>query len=210
MGAGSLTGGGRRAGLRLPGTVTEVATSNSGGYALLSDGLGDGGSDVSSSVPVRVPLPGPAVPIVEGGSDAGNGQSLALLAGGLLYARGDDGWGQLGDGKTVNESSPVPVATPEDVTYRNLASGSQATYAVSAPGAVYAWGDGSNDQLGDGTTGTALAPVEIVPSGMASISATANDVAVSPAGAPDTGRAAPTTRVASPVMATDRGPVTRP
>ena len=86
-----------------------AAFANSG--ALLADGkyldwgtngegqLGIGTRPRPSDVPVRVHLPARVRQITQGGSTPGNGQTLALLTNGDMYAWGADGQGQLGDGQ---------------------------------------------------------------------------------------------------------------
>jgi len=71
----------------------------------------------------------------------------------------------------------VQFFPPNGVTYATLATSGATSYAVSTGGVVYAWGDNSEGQVGDGGNQTAQQPVP-VDFGATSISATANDVAV--------------------------------
>ena len=157
--------------------------------ALLADGtyydwgydaagqLGNGTVNQPSDLPVQVPLPGPVAQVAQGGSAAGNGQTLVMLANGSLYAWGNDTSSQLGDGGTANEPSPVRFAAPAGVVYTTLASGGATSYAISAFGAVYAWGDGTRGQIGNGDRQTVRKPA-LVETGAATISSTAADVVV--------------------------------
>ena len=107
-----------------------AAFANSG--ALLADGkyldwgtngrgqLGTGTLRKRSDVPVTVPLPARVQQVTQGGSVPGNGQTLVLLTNGDLYAWGDDGQGQLGDGMTTAQSSPELITPPSGVTYQAL------------------------------------------------------------------------------------------
>ena len=169
--------------------VTSLVAAWGDTGALLSDGayldwgynaagqLGDGNFGTSSLVPVRVPLPAPVTQAVQGGSIAGNGQTLVLLSDGSLYAWGNGTLYQLGDGKNANEDRPVKILPPAGVTYRTLATGGSTSYAISTTGNVYAWGNGNLGQVGDGSAATAERPVE-VESGATAISSTAADVVV--------------------------------
>jgi len=169
-------------------SVTQLVAGFDNAGALLSNGkyldwgydadgqLGDGRIKRPSYVPVRVQLPHPVTQVAQGGSIWHNGQTLAMLSDGSLWAWGDDRAGQLGDGTTGIQPSPVRIHPPAGVTYKSLATGAATSYAVSTTGQVYAWGASQAGQVGDGHTVTALAPV-LVASGATSISSTAYNVA---------------------------------
>jgi alpha-tubulin suppressor-like RCC1 family protein len=168
-----------------------AAFANSG--ALLADGkyldwgtngegqLGIGTRPRPSDVPVRVLLPARVGQITQGGSTPGNGQTLALLTNGDMYAWGADGQGQLGDGQTASQSSPELITPPSGVTYRTLATSGGTSYGISRTGDVYAWGGGEEGQIGNGTTESSFAQVKVA-SGATGISATADDVLISVTG----------------------------
>jgi alpha-tubulin suppressor-like RCC1 family protein len=159
--------------------------------ALLSDGqyydwggdgegqLGNGTVGQSSDVPVQVQLPAAATQAVLGGNGPRDGQTLVMLSDGSVYAWGANSAGQLGTGNTRSKSSPVQIFPPAGVTYQALATGGDASYAVSASGDVYAWGGNSGGQLGDGTTTASKTPVLVESQATSLISATSNNVAVS-------------------------------
>jgi alpha-tubulin suppressor-like RCC1 family protein len=170
--------------------VTKLLASFANAGALLSNGeyfdwgydangqLGDGHTGRASDVPVRVVLPHPVTQVALGGSIWNNGQTLALLSDGSLWDWGANFNGQLGDGTTQSRASPVHIPLPAGVTYQSLATGSATAYAVSTTGKVYAWGTSFVGQVGNGLTTTVMTPLAIV-TGAASISSTANNVAVS-------------------------------
>lgn len=170
-------------------SVTALVASYANGGALLRNGqyfdwgldsqgqLGNGTIGRSSDTPVQVPLPGAVTQVAEGGSLPGNGQTLVMLSDGSLHSWGADQFSQLGNGRQGVFSSPVQFFPPNGVTYATLATSGATSYAVSTRGVVYAWGDNSEGQVGDGGNQTAQQPVP-VDFGATSISATANDVAV--------------------------------
>jgi alpha-tubulin suppressor-like RCC1 family protein len=175
---------------RLKGSsVTELVASFSNSGALLSDGeyfdwgydgagqLGQGRIHRSSDIPVKVDLPRPVAQVAQGGSIWNNGQTLVLLSDGSLWSWGNNRAYQLGNGTTRTRSLPRRFSAPAGVTYQSLATGSATGYALSTSGDVYAWGVSHVGQVGDGDTGTSIAPV-LVASGATLISATANNVVI--------------------------------
>ncbi|MGW7671901.1 RCC1 domain-containing protein [Streptomyces sp. NPDC054775] len=84
-------------------------------------------------------------------------------------AWGDNGSGQLGDGTTINRSTPVSVCAPgrtapctrflTDVV--GIAAGTTNSLALRKDGTVLAWGDNGSGQLGDGTTVNRRTPVRV-------------------------------------------------
>jgi alpha-tubulin suppressor-like RCC1 family protein len=77
-------------------SVTTLVAAYANGGALLSNGqyydwgndskgqLGNGTIRQNSAVPVRVPLPASVTQVAQGGSLAGNGQTLVMLSDGSL------------------------------------------------------------------------------------------------------------------------------
>ncbi len=173
------------------GLVTALVSGFNNVGALLSNGkyydwgwnskgqLGDGTAGGSSDVPVQVQLPAAVTQAVQGGNDPEDGQTLVMLSNGKIYAWGANGAGQLGTGNLASKASPVQIFPPAGVTYQALASGGDASYAVSTTGDVYAWGGNHNGQLGDGSTTSSETPVLVESQATSLISATSTDVAVS-------------------------------
>ena len=140
--------------------------------------LGDGTTSYSGqSTPVRVKTPDrktyPDLPAdftylqVSAGTD----HSLAVGSDGNVYAWGYNNNGQLGDGTSTERHAPVRVKTPDrktypdlpaDFTYLQVSAGSDHSLAVGSDGNVYAWGNNSLGQLGDGTgSGSQTTPVRV-------------------------------------------------
>jgi alpha-tubulin suppressor-like RCC1 family protein len=171
--------------------VTALVSGFNNVGALLSNGkyydwgwnskgqLGDGATGGSSGVPVQVQLPAAVTQAAQGGNDPQDGQTLVLLSNGSVYAWGANGAGQLGTGTLVSKSSPVRIFPPAGVTYKALASGGDASYAISATGDVYAWGGNRYGQLGDGSTTSSKTPIKVESHATPPIATTSTDVAVS-------------------------------
>jgi alpha-tubulin suppressor-like RCC1 family protein len=96
-----------------PAGVRIVALPNpmpfDGGLAIDSAGHAWGwGLNADSDVPVRVTLPAGVLQVSQGGSGAGNGQTVAILADGTVWAWGGNQNGQLGTGGSTR-TTPVDV-----------------------------------------------------------------------------------------------------
>jgi alpha-tubulin suppressor-like RCC1 family protein len=194
----------------IPGTVVQVASSNTTLYALTATGqvyawgmgtsgqLGDGGT-INSAAPVQVDFPAgvtiASLPTdvmpnagalavdtngdvwawgkdVHGVDCMGDTQYLTPVelplshvtlissasghalyeAGGTLYACGGNSLGELGDGSTAGRTGPVAVTDLSGQTVVGLYSSSEDSYALTAAGAVYAWGGNAEDELCNGST----------------------------------------------------------
>jgi alpha-tubulin suppressor-like RCC1 family protein len=90
---------------------------------------------------------------------AGNTHSLAVTAGGTVWAFGANENGQLGDGTTVTRATRVAVTGLTNIVA--VAAGMSFSLALRGDGTVWAWGNNFWGQLGDGTTTTRLTPVPV-------------------------------------------------
>ncbi|MER5327103.1 RCC1 domain-containing protein [Streptosporangium roseum] len=79
---------------------------------------------------------------------AGGNHSLALLADGTVKAWGNNAFGQLGDGTTIDRATPVAVVGLRQV--EAIAAGDSFSLALLKDGTVKAWGADDFGQLGDG------------------------------------------------------------
>ena len=117
--------------------------------------LGDG-TVISKSSPVQIPG------TTWNDIAAGTGFSLARKTDGTLWSWGVNVYGTLGDGTVVWKSSPVQIP---GTTWNDIAAAvsGDITYALARKidGTLWAWGDNSNGQLGDGTVINKSSPVQI-------------------------------------------------
>jgi alpha-tubulin suppressor-like RCC1 family protein len=92
---------------------------------------------------------------------AGTDHTVAINADGTVWAWGNNGFGQLGDGTTTQKTSPVRIAgAGSDVA--NIAAGSGHTLAIKHSGELWGWGASGVGQLGcGGSCGSTLAPQRI-------------------------------------------------
>ena len=120
-----------------------------------------------STVPVEVLGATSAKAITAGGFDSSRSQSCLLTTAGAVKCWGNNLYGQLGVA-TSEVSLGEPCSTvPVDVvglgdTATAIAAGSFHSCAVLTNGAIRCWGYNALGPLGDGTTTTSTAPVDVV------------------------------------------------
>ena len=107
------------------------------------------------------------------GASAGLNHSLAVKSDGSLWAWGENGAGQIGDGTTTDRYAPVKIMdgvkiptktvtaipTPPANTFTTISAGSARSFTIKSDGSLWAWGRGL---LGDGTTTDSHTPVKIM------------------------------------------------
>jgi alpha-tubulin suppressor-like RCC1 family protein len=124
----------------------------SGAYGQLGDG-----TTVNKSSPVSV---------VGGFTDwcqlsAGGYHSVGLRTNATMWVWGSGALGRLGNGTTVNTSSPVSVVGGF-TDWCQVSAGRNHTLAVRRNGTAWAWGQGGQGRLGDGTAGGKSSPVSVI------------------------------------------------
>ena len=89
--------------------------------------------------------------------------SLAIRSDGALFAWGNNGSGQLGDGTIITRSSPVQIGSSSwtQISAGTTSTGSPYSMAIRSDGLLFAWGFNANGKLGDGTTVDKTSPVQI-------------------------------------------------
>jgi alpha-tubulin suppressor-like RCC1 family protein len=92
--------------------------------------------------------------------------SSAIKTDGTLWTWGDNSYGALGDGTTLDKSSPVTTAgggTNWKQVYS--AAGGDHMAAIKTDGTLWTWGNNGSGRLGDGTTTNKSSPVTTVGGG---------------------------------------------
>ena len=104
------------------------------------------------------------------GLAAGDGHTCALTTVGAAQCWGNNDFGELGDGATVDRSTPVDVSSLAR-SGAAISAATTHTCAVTTAGAVQCWGNNSRGQLGDGTTTDHWSPVAVadLPSDVAAV-----------------------------------------
>ncbi|MBD8478598.1 RCC1 domain-containing protein [Microbacterium sp. CFBP 8794] len=93
---------------------------------------------------------------------AGRVNGLVILADKTVRAWGAaNEKGQVGNGSTSNQLTPVTVTGLSDIV--QLAGGNDTHSALKSDGTVWAWGANDQGQVGDGTNITQLTPVMVAP-----------------------------------------------
>ena len=87
----------------------------------------------------------------------GSYHTLTLMADGTIYASGQNGYGQLGNGEFDGENvypAPVKVLNIDDAVA--ISAGATHSLALLSDGSVWAWGGNAFGQLGYGTEDSAV------------------------------------------------------
>lgn len=97
---------------------------------------------------------------------AGGWHTFALSNNGVVYAWGNNEYGQVGTGDTLTVSVPTEITSRftlnENETITSLVAGSRHSFAITSTGRVFGWGDNSRSQLGMSILGfTVLDPTDI-------------------------------------------------
>ncbi|XP_063054194.1 regulator of chromosome condensation [Engraulis encrasicolus] len=94
------------------------------------------------------------------GFSGGQHHTLCLDAEGKVYSLGRAEYGRLGLGDGAEEKT-VPTPVPGIEGAQVVACGASVSYAATKDGSVYAWGMGTNLQLGTGEEDDEWSPVEM-------------------------------------------------
>lgn len=87
--------------------------------------------------------------------------TVALKSDGTLWAWGNNWNGQLGVDNTTTLLSMEPLRIGTDSDWKSVATGAYHTLAIKSDGSLWAWGNNSYGQLGDGTTDEHNAPTRV-------------------------------------------------
>jgi alpha-tubulin suppressor-like RCC1 family protein len=130
-----------------------------GGFGQIGDG-----NTISHSIPVPVSVAGALAGKTVIAMDAGTGHSVALTSDGSVVAWGLNSSGQLGDGTFTSRLLPQAIdrtGALSGKTITAIAAGREFTLALTSDGQLFAWGDNSRNQLGDGTATNRPSPVSV-------------------------------------------------
>ncbi|MGB9825198.1 MAG: invasin domain 3-containing protein, partial [Desulfofundulus sp.] len=151
------------------GTVSPVSpvTGADGSYqATFTAGTQGGTATVSATYKnltqkANMELTGQQIPVLLAGVviNGNYSHSLEVKSDGTVWAWGNNNFGQLGDGTTINHATPVQVKNLTGVVA--VAAGYYHSLALKSDGTVWAWGSNHYGQLGDGTTTDRYTPVQV-------------------------------------------------
>lgn len=166
---GDGTGVGKTGTTRVSGLerVKLIGSGIRSGYAVKEDGTlwawgqnGDGqlgdGTTIERLLPVQITgITGNIIGLSNGLSY----HALALTDDGKVWAWGNNDGGGLGDGTTIDRTTPFQVPGVDNVVA--VAAGGWHSIALKADGTVWTWGSNDYGQLGDGTTTNRVDPVQV-------------------------------------------------
>ena len=141
------------------GSINSCAALDDGGISCWGDNR-YGQLGVGKTTRQRTPASVSSLPGTIGAISAGEQHTCAVTTAGAPKCWGNNSYGQLGDGTTINRSLPVGVS---ELTggVSSVAVGIHHTCALTTSGGVKCWGDNSYGQLGNFTTYSSLTPVDV-------------------------------------------------
>ena len=92
---------------------------------------------------------------------AGGAHSLAVTADGAVWSWGNGVYGRLGHGDQHHQRLPKKVEAFAGQRVVAVAAGRDHSFAITADGAVWSWGDGYQGRLGHGDTQSQLLPKKV-------------------------------------------------
>ncbi|CAG2100699.1 unnamed protein product [Medioppia subpectinata] len=118
------------------------------------------GNTTSSPIPLKMSFNLNNEKIVD--IECGLHNTLALTDAGHVYAWGYNNKSQLGNGNTINQSTPIQVmGVLNGCRVTSIACGRYHSLAVTDTGSVFGWGYNGNGELGLSTTTDQSLPVQI-------------------------------------------------
>jgi len=90
---------------------------------------------------------------------SGDFHTLGIKTDGTLWAWGDNTYGQLGDGTTINKNTPTKIGSSAD--WQSIFPGDLCSFAIKSDGSLWAWGINVYGILGDGSTINKKTPTRI-------------------------------------------------
>ncbi|WKU05551.1 hypothetical protein [Micromonospora sp. HUAS LYJ1] len=142
----------------------KVTSEPAFGWGFNASGQVGNGTHTNQSSPADIALP---AGVILDSIEAGYSHSIAVDQNGVVYTWGDNAYGQLGTGDTVQHDTAQAVTLPGGVKAVAVAGGQWHSIALTATGEVYAWGRNNSGQLGTGDAISHLTPVKAtVPAGV--------------------------------------------
>jgi len=92
---------------------------------------------------------------------AGLTHAVGIQSGGTLWAWGNNTYGQLGTGDTVQRSIPTQVYATGNNYWTQVSAGAYHTVGIQSPGTLWAWGLNTYGQVGNNNTTNQNNPVQI-------------------------------------------------
>jgi len=127
-----------------------IAVANQSLYFSGYNSEGIQGNGQSSIVPTFTPLYTPYDEKEWSKISLGNQHTIALDTGGQLYTWGDNTYGEIGNGTTINQLVPALTSLGTSTGFTSITAGDNFTAALKSNGQLYMWGLNSVGQIGVG------------------------------------------------------------
>ena len=106
-------------------------------------------SSAQTAFTVDTEPPSPTIILKFAQIEAAAYYATAITRNGTLWTWGDNSYGALGDGTTIQRTTPTRIGG-EDTNWTSVSAGDTHTVAVKTDGSLWAWGYNGDGELGDG------------------------------------------------------------
>jgi alpha-tubulin suppressor-like RCC1 family protein len=155
------TGGGRGSGMSCnctPEAATCAVTTAGAAWCWGDNAFGELGNGTTTGSTVPAPVSG----LTSGATaiSVGPNYNTCAVVSGNVWCWGFSGAGILGNGSSSDTDTPVELAG-FSASVVSVAVGAQSACAILSSGAVECWGSNADGELGNGSTTSSLAPVQV-------------------------------------------------
>ena len=145
-----------------------ASNNNAYCWGLNTNGQLGNNSTAQSKIPTAITMSGELSGLTIKSISVGDSHTCAITSNNQAYCWGLNTNGQLGNGSTTQNLTPVAVTRTgslSGLTLRQISTGNSHTCAIASNNQIYCWGNNASGQLGNNSTAQSTSPVAVDISG---------------------------------------------